>query len=74
MPTQEVTEMGRLRPEIRQLHKPEPPRKTMVKWEAALLRLTRKLDEDGKMQVYLVAEQLALARIRASIATRRRSA
>lgn len=61
-------------PEIRQLYKPEPPRKTMLRWEKGLVNLARKLDWDGRMQVYVAAERLALSRIRNSIARRRHDA
>jgi hypothetical protein len=60
----------RVRPEIRELYKPEPLRKRQDIWESALTNLTRKLNWNERWAVYLCAERLAVARIKKRLAER----
>lgn len=57
-----------IRPEIRELYKPEPPRKTVRCFERALLNLVRKVPTTQKLDVYAFAERLVMARIKSLLA------
>ena len=57
-------------PEIRELYRPEPVRKTWISFERRLVNLLRKVSYRDKFEVLGFAETLAVSRIRARLTRR----